>query len=190
MEYWSTVLRSLIVVLQRRRAGVLQYCTTRVLVYWSTVLRSHILVLQRRRAGVLEYCTTPVLDYWSTALFEHNFCISLSSHSYFFISLFPIYSAFHFIIYLMTKKIITGNTVLVTGGRHNGKRAIVMDETEKMFYIKLLHNNQVTRVMKYNVTAIDTELHVVTQQHTEEELRHLRLSIDQLTTLLLKLRCK
>jgi hypothetical protein len=184
MEYWSTVLRSLILVLQRRRAGVLQYCTTRVLVYWSTVLRSHILVLQRRRAGVLEYCTIPVLDYWSTALFEHNFCISLSSHSYLFISLF------HFIIYLMTKKIITGNTVLVTGGRHNGKRAIVMDETEKMYYIKLLHNNQVTRVMKYNVTAIDTELHVVTQQHIEEELRHLRLSIDQLTTLLLKLRCK
>jgi len=88
------------------------------------------------------------------------------------------------------KKIITGNTVLVTGGRYNGKRAIVMDETEKMFYIKLLHNSQVTRVMKYNVTAIDTELHVVTQQHIEEELRQLRLSIDQLTTLLLKLRCK
>jgi hypothetical protein len=90
----------------------------------------------------------------------------------------------------MTKKIITGNTVLVTGERHNGKRAIVMDETEKMFYIKLLHNNQVMRIMKYNVTTIDTDLNAVTQQHIVEELRHLRESIDQLTTLLLQLRCK
>jgi hypothetical protein len=90
----------------------------------------------------------------------------------------------------MTKKIITGNTVRVTGGRHNGKRAIVMDETEKMYYIKLLHNNQVTRIMKYNVTTIDTDLNEVTQQNIEEELRHLRDSIDQLTTLLLQLRFK
>jgi hypothetical protein len=44
--------------------------------------------------------------------------------------------------------------------------------------------------MKYNVTTIDTDLNEVTQQNIEEELRHLRDSIDQLTTLLLQLRFK
>jgi hypothetical protein len=44
-----------------------------------------------------------------------------------------------------------GDTVIILGGRNKGLRAIVVDKTAKMFYLTLVPDQRVIRVMQYTV---------------------------------------
>jgi len=51
----------------------------------------------------------------------------------------------------MNREIVIGDTVVVNGGRHRGKRAIVVDVTPKMVYVQFNCSGARTRIMSYNV---------------------------------------
>jgi hypothetical protein len=113
----------------------------------------------------------------------------------------------------MARNISIGETVVVTGGTHRGKHAVVTSVTAKMVYLTFLCSGDNTRVMAYNVkpcninvndalcTDNDTptqssgvdvpsaEAAVIGNDHysNEElitEVRNMRRSLDKLVTLL------
>jgi hypothetical protein len=51
----------------------------------------------------------------------------------------------------MSRRISVGDTVIIVGGNHRGKQAIILACTPKMFYIKLTCSGDETRIMAYNV---------------------------------------
>jgi len=89
-----------------------------------------------------------------------------------------------------------GDTVIILGGRNKGLRAIVVDKTAKMFYLTLVPDQRVIRVMQYNVGLIDEpaavgkNIRVKQQQHEvlrlqiTKELILLTERIDTLTQIL------
>ena len=95
-------------------------------------------MLHLLNAADLAYVTVST----STSFFVYCFTITFI-HSIFNIT--------HFYFFFMTREIVIGDTVVVNGGRHRGKRAIVLDVTPKMVYVQFNCSGARTRVMSYNV---------------------------------------
>jgi hypothetical protein len=58
----------------------------------------------------------------------------------------------------MSQQVILGDTVVVCGGKHKGKLAVVTGLTTKMVYLKFKCSRETTRVMLYNVTLLHEDL--------------------------------
>jgi ribosomal protein L24 len=86
-------------------------------------------------------------------LFHSKYCYFLFIILYLFVSeLNLLNTLIHFSD--MGREILIGDTVLIHGGKHRGKRAIVLDVTPKMVYIQLKCSGARTRIMSYNVILL------------------------------------
>jgi ribosomal protein L24 len=54
----------------------------------------------------------------------------------------------------MGREILIGDIVVVHGGKHRGKCAIVLDVTPKMVYVQFKCSGARTRIMSYNVCQL------------------------------------
>jgi ribosomal protein L14E/L6E/L27E len=82
--------------------------------------------------------------------------VTVSTSLFFFVLSFTftfINSILYTFLYFsfMDREIVFGDTVVVNGGRHRGKRAIVLDVTPKMVYVQFHSSGARTRIMSYNV---------------------------------------
>jgi ribosomal protein L24 len=60
----------------------------------------------------------------------------------------------------MTRKINIGNPVVVVGGQHRGKSAVVVAVTPKMFYVKFKCTGNETQVVAYNVRSYNEAIQI------------------------------
>jgi hypothetical protein len=60
----------------------------------------------------------------------------------------------------MGSKAVVGDQVLISGGRHVGKYAVVIGITRKMLEIQFLCTLQTMRVMAYNATVLQGKLDI------------------------------
>jgi hypothetical protein len=68
----------------------------------------------------------------------------------------------------MGRKVILGDTLVICGGNHKGKLAVVTGLTPKMVYLKFKCSGEATPVMLYNVTLLHDDL-----------LSHTSMQVDQ-----------
>jgi hypothetical protein len=90
----------------------------------------------------------------------------------------------------MLRTVQVGDSVIINGGSHKGKTAIVTGLTAKMCYVKIQSNGLETRVMMYNVAPINAsatnDLSADGQYSDDllDEMRKMRHSIDALVKIL------
>jgi ribosomal protein L24 len=90
----------------------------------------------------------------------------------------------------MVRTVQVGDSVIINGGSHKGKTAVVTGVTAKMCYVKFPCNGIETRVMLYNIAAIDsssTNNSSADDQYSDDildEMQKMRQSIDALVKIL------
>jgi ribosomal protein L24 len=90
----------------------------------------------------------------------------------------------------MLRTVQVGDSVIINGGSHKGKTAVVTVVTAKMCYVKIYSDGLETRVMLYNVAPINsssTNDRSADEQYSDDlldEMRKMRHSIDALVKIL------
>ena len=94
----------------------------------------------------------------------------------------------------MLRMVQVDDSVIINGGSHKGKSAVVTGVTAKMCYVKIYSDGLETRVMQYNVALINsssTNNLSAEEQYSDDlldEMRKMRNSIDALVKILASFR--